>query len=206
MEVVSDVYALDETSQRGGLLRQGSVLMVTSYATRTSPVIRGKWILENILGTPPPPPPPNVPALKENTVAANLPVRQRLAQHRADPNCASCHDLIDPVGFSLENFDAVGRWRDLEAGIPVDADGGLPDGRRFAGVAGLERGLLDRPELFVGTLTEKLLTYAIGRGPEYFDGPAVRKIVRDAKSEGFCFSSLVLGIVNSTPFQMRTTK
>jgi hypothetical protein len=197
---------LDEDSQRGGLLRHGSILTVTSYATRTSPVIRGKWILENILGTPPPPPPPNVPALKDNTVSAKLPVRERLAQHRADPACASCHELMDPVGFSLENFDAVGRWRDLEGGRPVDAAGGLPDGRRFTGVAGLERGLLDRPEVFVGTMTEKLLTYAIGRGHEHFDAPAVRKIVRDAKADDFRFSSLILGIVNSTPFQTRMSK
>jgi hypothetical protein len=198
--------SLDESSQRGGLLRQGSILTVTSYATRTSPVIRGKWIMENILGTPPPPPPPNVPVLKENTVSAKLPVRQRLAQHRADPNCASCHNLIDPVGFCLENFDAVGRWRDLEAGQPVDAAGGLPDGRRFVGVAGLEQGLLDRPELFVGTLTEKLLTYAIGRGHDYYDAPAVRQVVREAEAGGYRFSALVLGIVKSTPFQMRTVK
>ena len=118
---------------RGGLLRQGSILTVTSYATRTSPVIRGKWILENILGTPPPPPPPNVPALKDNTVSATLSVRERLAEHRANAACASCHKLMDPVGFSLENFDAVGRWRTLEEGKPVDATGGLPDGSKFDG-------------------------------------------------------------------------
>ncbi len=198
--------SLDDDSERGGLLRHGSILTVTSYATRTSPVIRGKWILENILGTPPPPPPPNVPVLKDNTVSAALPIRQRLAQHRADPACASCHNLIDPVGFSLENFDAVGRWRDLVAGQPVDAAGGLPDGSRFDGLAGLEQGLLDRPELFVGTMTEKMLTYAIGRGHEFFDGPAIRKIVRDAKPNDFRFSTLVLGIVDSVPFQMRTSK
>ena len=197
---------LDEASQRGGLLRHGSILTVTSYATRTSPVIRGKWILENILGTPPPPPPPNVPALSDNTVSAKLPVRERLAQHRANPACASCHELIDPVGFALENFDAVGRWRDLEGGRPVDSVGGLPDGRRFTGVAGLEQGLLDRPELFVGTMTEKLLTYAIGRGYEHTDAPAVREILRDAKQDDYRFSSLVLGVVNSPPFQMRTSK
>ncbi|MEO2024621.1 MAG: DUF1592 domain-containing protein [Fuerstiella sp.] len=198
--------SLDEGSRRGGLLRHGSVLTVTSYATRTSPVLRGKWILENILGTPTPPPPDNVPALKDNTVAANLSVRERLAQHRANPACASCHNLMDPVGFSLENFGAVGEWRDLENGRPVDASGGLPDGRQFTGVSGLEQGLLDRPELFVGTMTEKLLTYAIGRGLEHFDAPAVRGIVRDAKGNDYRFSELILGIVNSTPFQMRTCK
>jgi hypothetical protein len=198
--------SLDENSQRGGLLRQASILTVTSYATRTSPVIRGKWILENILGTPPLPPPDNVPALKDNTVAANLSVRERLAQHRAHPACASCHDVIGPVGLSLANFDAVGRWRDLEAGQPVDATGGLPDGSQFTGVAGLERGLLNRPEIFVGTMTEKLMTYAIGRGVEHFDAPATRQIVRDAEGDGFRFSSLVLGIVKSAPFQMRESK
>ena len=197
---------LANDSQRGGLLRHGSILTVTSYATRTSPVIRGKWILENILGTPPPPPPPDVPALTENTVSAKLPVRERLAQHRADPACASCHDLMDPVGFALENFDAVGRWRDLEHGQAVDATGGLPDGRQFTGVSGLEQGLLSRPELFVGTMTEKLLTYAIGRGHEHYDASAIRKIVRDAEADDYRFSSLVLGIVNSVPFQMRTSK
>jgi hypothetical protein len=197
---------LDPSSQRGGLLRQGSILTVTSYATRTSPVIRGKWILENILGTPPPPPPPNVPTLTENSVSAKLPVRERLAQHRADAVCASCHDLIDPVGFSLENFDALGRWREMEEGQAVDASGGLPDGSRFDGADGLEAGLLSRPEIFVGTLTEKLLTYSLGRGIEHFDGPAIRKIVRDARDNDFRFSSLVLGIVHSTPFQMRMTQ
>ncbi len=198
--------SLDADSRRGGLLRQGSILTVTSYATRTSPVIRGKWILENVIGIPPPPPPPNVPALVENTVSAKLPVRERLARHRADPACASCHELIDPVGFALENFDALGRWRETEDGQPVDAAGGLPDGRQFEGVAGLEAGLLDRPEMFVGTLTEKLLTYALGRGHEYYDEPAIRQIVREAEADEFRFSALILGIVRSTPFQMRMTK
>ncbi|PYK62072.1 MAG: hypothetical protein DME21_07215, partial [Verrucomicrobia bacterium] len=197
--------SLEKDSERGGLLRQGSVLMVTSYATRTSPVIRGKWILENILGTPPPPPLPNVPALKDNTVSATLSVRERLAEHRANSTCASCHNLMDPVGFSLENFDAVGRWRTVEEGQPIDVTGGLPDGSKFTGVSGLERGLLHRPELFVGTLTEKLLTFALGRGVEYYDAPAVRKIVRQAKGDDFRFTSIILGIVNSTPFIMRNS-
>jgi hypothetical protein len=189
--------------ERGGLLRQGSILTVTSYATRTSPVIRGKWILENLLGTPPPPPLPNVPALKDNTVSATLSVRQRLAEHRANAACAGCHSLMDPVGFSLENFDAIGRWRTFEEGLPIDASGGLPDGSEFTGVSGLEDGLRNRPELFVGTLTEKLLTFALGRGIETFDAPAVRKIVHDAQAENYRFSSIILGIANSTPFQMR---
>jgi hypothetical protein len=197
--------SLDENSKRGGLLRHGSVLTVTSYATRTSPVLRGKWILENLLGSPPSPPPDNIPALEDNSVAANLPVRERLALHRANPACASCHDVIDPIGFSLANYDAVGRWRDMEVDKPVDATGGLPDGRQFTGVAGLEAGLLDRPEIFVGTMTEKLLTYALGRGVEPCDAPAVRKIVRDAKAEDYRFSALIQGIVNSVPFQMRTS-
>jgi len=197
--------SLEKESERGGLLRQGSVLMVTSYATRTSPVIRGKWILENILGTPPPPPLPNVPALKDNTVSATLSVRERLAEHRANSACASCHNLMDPVGFSLENFDAVGRWRTVEEGQPIDASGGLPDGSKFIGVTGLERGLLHRPELFIGTLTEKLLTFALGRGIEYYDAPAIRKIVRQAKTDDFRFTSIILGIVNSTPFTMRNS-
>ncbi len=198
--------SLGEHSDRGGLLRHASILTVTSYATRTSPVIRGKWILENILGTPPAPPPPNVPALTENTVSAKLPVRERLAQHRADPVCASCHNLMDPIGFSLENYDAVGRWRDLENGLPVDANGGLPDGSSFVGIDGLEQGLIQRPENFVGTMTEKLLTYALGRGHEPFDAPPVRKIVRDAKADNYRFSSLILGIVESTPFQTRMSQ
>jgi hypothetical protein len=188
---------------RGGLLRQGSILTVTSYATRTSPVLRGKWILENLLGTPPPPPLPNVPALKDNTVSANLSVRERLSEHRANAVCASCHNLIDPPGFALENFDAIGRWRAVEAGKPVDASGGLPDGSKCAGVSGLEDGLCDRPDLFVGTLTEKLMTFALGRGMESYDGPAVRKIVREAQAADYRLSTIVIGIVSSTPFTMR---
>src|SRR5205814_1134329 len=164
--------ALDKESERGGLLRQGSILVVTSYATRTSPVIRGKWVLENIMGVPPPPPLPNVPALKDNTISANLSVRARLAEHRANAACASCHDLMDPVGFALENYDAIGRWRTVEDGQPVDATGGLPDGSKFMGVSGLEEGLRKRPELFVGTLTEKLFTFALGRGVESTEAPA----------------------------------
>jgi hypothetical protein len=197
---------LEDDSHRGGLLRHGSILTVTSYATRTSPVLRGRWILTNVLGTPPPPPPENVPALKDNTVSAALPVRERLAQHRADASCAVCHDLIDPVGLSLENFDAVGRWRDMEAGQPVDASGGLPDDSEFDGVEGLEKGLLARPDLFVGTLAERLLTYALGRGLTTHDAPAIRRIVRDARRDDFRFSPLIVGIVMSPPFRMRTAK
>jgi hypothetical protein len=198
--------ALGADRQRGGLLRQGSVLTVTSYATRTSPVIRGKWVLENILGTPPPPPPANVPSLRDNTVSASLPIRERLAEHRSNAACASCHRLIDPVGFSLEQFDAVGRWRTMEEGKPIDAAGGLPDGSSFEGVSGLEQALLKRPELFVRTMAEKLFVFALGRAPEEFDAPALRKIVRDARANDYRFSSLILGITTSTPFQMRASQ
>jgi hypothetical protein len=191
------------SGERGGLLRHGSVLAVTSYATRTSPVIRGKWILSNLLGTPPPPPLPDVPALKDNTIAANLSVRERLAEHRANAACATCHDVMDPVGFSLENYDALGRWRTLEEGKPVDCSGGLPDGSRFSGIDGLEQGLLNRPDVFVSTLAEKLLIFGLGRGIEYYDGPAIRKIVRDAQKDNYLFSSIIVGIAKSTPFTMR---
>ncbi len=197
---------LDPNGERGGLLRHGSVLTVSSYATRTSPVLRGKWVLENLIGTPPPPPLPDVPALRDNTVSATLSVRERLAEHRANAACASCHNMIDPVGFSLENFDAVGRWRILEEGKPVDASGGLPDGRKFTGVSGLENGLLDRPEVFAVTLTEKLMTFALGRGVEYYDGPAVRQIVREAQVADYRFSAIILGIAKSAPFTMRKTQ
>jgi len=198
-------FADDPQRQRGGLLRHGSILTVTSYATRTSPVIRGHWILSNLAGEPPPPPPPNVPSLDDNIVSASLPIRQRLTKHRENPACASCHDVMDPVGFALENFDAVGRWRTEEDHKSVDASGGLADGSKFDGVAGLERALLARPELFAGTFSEKLLTFALGRGVEPSDAPAIRSVVRHAQSDNFRFSALVVGIVNSVPFQMRKT-
>jgi mono/diheme cytochrome c family protein len=191
-------------TRRGGLLRHGSVLSVTSYATRTSPIIRGVYVLDNIFGAPPPPPLPNVPALDEGTVSASLPMRERLAAHRKNPTCASCHRTIDPVGFALENFNAVGQWRSYEGeGEPIDASGALPGAGEFRGVAGLEDALLSRPEIFAGALTEKLLTFALGRGIEYYDAPAVRKIVREAAKDGYRSSSLILGVVKSVPFQMR---
>ncbi len=190
--------------KRGGLLRQGSVLTVTSYATRTSPVIRGNWVLENIMGTPPPPPPPDVPALEDNEVDATLSMRERLEEHRANPACAGCHNLMDPVGFALENFDAIGRWRDFENGAEIDVAGGLPDGRVFEGVDPLERGLLDNEELFIRALSQKLLTFALGRGIDAYDAPALRRIVKRAKDSDYQFSSLVLGIAESVPFKMRT--
>ena len=195
---------LPEDSKRGGLLRHGSILAVTSYATRTSPVVRGVWVLDNIFGAPPPPPLPNVPALEDNSIAANLSMRERLSAHRSNAVCANCHRTIDPVGFSLENFDALGRWRTHEADSqPIDASGALPGAGQFNGVAGLETALLSRPELFAGTLTEKLLTFALGRGVEHYDAPAIRKILRKAESDGYRFSSLILGLVKSVPFQMR---
>jgi hypothetical protein len=146
-----------------------------------------------------------VPALEDNTVSASLPVRQRLLLHRANVACASCHKLIDPAGFALENFDAVGRWRTTEEGEPVDATGGLPDGSQFTGVSGLEEALLNRPEVFADTLTEKLLTFALGRGIEYYDGPAVRQVVRSARAADWRFSAFVVAVVKSTPFQMRNS-
>jgi hypothetical protein len=197
--------ALGPERERGGLLRQGSILTVTSYATRTSPVLRGHWVLANLLGTPPPPPPATVPALKENTVSSFLPVRERLAEHRANAACAGCHNLMDPVGFSLENFDAIGRWRALEEGHVVDSAGALPDGRKFTGVTGLEESLLRRPELFVGTLSEKLLTFALGRGVEPSDAPAIRQIVREAQAKDFRLSAVIVALVQSTPFTMRSS-
>lgn len=194
---------LDPQSHRGGILRHGSVLSVTSYATRTSPVIRGNWVLENILGSPPPPPPPDVPTLQDNTVDSSLSLRARLEQHRADEACASCHNLMDPIGFALENFDAVGRWRDTEAGAPISTAGELADGQRFENIDDLEQALLRRPDWFARTLTEKLMTFALGRGLEYHDAPVVRQIVRDAAANDYRFSRIVLGIVQSVPFQQR---
>ncbi|HBY60691.1 MAG TPA: hypothetical protein DEH78_12770 [Solibacterales bacterium] len=198
---------LDPGTPRGGLLRQGSVLTVTSYANRTSPVIRGKWVLENIIGLPPPPPPAAVPALKENiSLGKERSFRERIAEHRKNPACAGCHALMDPVGFAFENYDAVGRWRTRDESGAIDPSGGLPDGSRFDGVAGLQQAILARPELFAATFTEKLLTYALGRGVEHSDAPAVRRIVAHAGGNGFRFSSFIAGMVNSTPFQMRRTQ
>lgn len=198
---------LGDDSVRGGLLRQGSILTVTSYATRTSPVLRGKWVMANIVGMPPPPPPPSVPALKEKHSGGKfLSMRERLADHRDHPACSGCHQLMDPPGFSLENYDAVGRWRTADEAMPIDSVGGLPDGAKFEGVSGLERALLSRPDVFATTFSEKLLTYALGRGVEYYDGPAVRGIVRDAQASDFRFSSFIVGIAKSTPFQMRRSQ
>ena len=190
---------------RGGILGQGSILTVTSYPTRTSPVVRGHWLLEQILGTPPPPPPPNVPGLPESG-EGNKPasVRERLELHRKNPICANCHAPMDPLGFALENYDAIGKWRTTnEAGGPIDASGVFPDGTTFDGLGGLKTVLESQEEQFVTTLTEKLLTYALGRGLEYYDMPQVRSIVRQAAADDYRWSSLLLEIVRSVPFQMR---
>ena len=192
---------------RRGLLGQGSILTLTSYATRTSPVSRGKWILENLFGAPPPPPPPNVPNLTDNgTEGRALTMRERMERHRANPQCAGCHRLMDPLGLSLENFDAVGRWRERgEGGALLDVSGALPDGTPFTGAAGLRRALIARPRPYFMTITEKLTTFALGRRLEYFDMPVVRKIVHNAEATDVTFSSLVLGVVKSTPFQTRNS-
>ena len=191
---------------RRGLLGHGSVLTVTSYATRTSPVVRGKWILENILGSPPPEPPPNVPPLPDSSKdgATVLTMRERMAKHRSNPVCATCHSMIDPAGFALEHFDAIGKYRVRDEGFnPIDGSGTLPDGTKFDSVVGLRQALLGRPGRFVTTVTEKMLTYAVARGVTPADMPAVRRIVHDAATDDYKLSSIVLGIVKSVPFQMR---
>jgi hypothetical protein len=189
---------------RRGLLGQGSILTVTSYPNRTSPVQRGKWILTNILGVPPTPPPPNVPQLTENAEGTQpKSVRERMEAHRADAVCAGCHKVMDPVGFALENFDGIGHWRASDDGVKIDPSGTLFNGAKVAGAAELRQTLTSRPEVFVGVMTEKLLTYALGRGVEYYDMPAVRRIVHDAGTRDFKFSALIAGVVKSTPFQMK---
>ena len=192
---------------RRGLLGQGSFLTLTSLADRTTVVGRGKWILDNVLGTPPPQPPPNVPPLKENEAGGKmLSVRERMEQHRANPACASCHARMDPLGFALENFDATGQWRTRDGDTVIDASAVLSDGTRFTGPAGLRNWLLGRSEQFATSVTEKLMIYALGRGLEYYDAPAVRKVVRESGASGYEFQSLILGVVKSTPFQMRKTR
>ncbi len=192
---------------RGGLLGQGGILTVTSYPNRTSVVQRGKWILENLLGTPPPPPPPDVPDLKPRGAdGRQLTMREAMEQHRANSVCASCHARMDPLGFALENYDGVGKWRATDAGNPIDASGKLPDGSRFNGPAGLKKALLEsHRDEYLATFTQKLLTYALGRGLEYYDQPAVRSILRDAASGNYTMPALVTAIVRSTPFEMRRT-
>jgi mono/diheme cytochrome c family protein len=188
---------------RKGLLGKGAVLLVTSHADRTSPVVRGKWILDNLLGAPPPPPPAVVPPLDDSAAAATLTMRQRMEKHRENPVCASCHKVMDPIGLALENFDAIGRWRELDGESPIDASGVLTDGTKVSGAVDLRDALLQRPEVLVGTMTEKLLTYGLGRGLEPYDMAAVRQIVRSAAKDQYRFSALVKGVVTSTPFRMR---
>lgn len=189
--------------RRGGIVTQASVLTLSSYATRTSPVLRGKWVLENLLGTPPPPPPPDVPALQESGHAAAASLRVRLEQHRANPSCAVCHNQMDPIGFGLENYDAAGAWRDRDGSFPIDSTGTLPGGASFQNPQQLKQILKSQAPLFIRNISEKMLTYALGRGLEMDDRPAVDKIVQQLESNGYRFSTLVTAIVNSDPFQMR---
>ena len=199
--------SLDPASPRRGLLGHGSMLTVTSVATRTSPVSRGKWILENLLGVPPPVPPPGVETnLEQDAAAPKATLRQRLEAHRANPVCASCHKIMDPMGFALENFDLVGTWRDLDGEAPVDSSGQLADGTPLNGPADLRKALLSRSDAFMTTVTEKLLIYALGRPVHYADMPTVRAIVRRAAANDHRFSSLLLGIVESDAFQKRIKK
>ena len=191
---------------RLGLLGQGSILTVTSRANRTSPVLRGKWVLQNLLGTPPPPPPPDVPPLKEKGPdIQNLTMRQRMEAHRANPTCANCHARMDPIGFALDSFNGIGKFRTTDGNNPLDVSGTLPDGVKFQGPAELRKLLLSRSDQFVYTVTERLLTYALGRETDFYDAPAIRKIIRDSAAGNYRWSSLILGIVKSTPFQMRKT-
>ena len=193
--------------ERRGLLGKGSLLTVTSYANRTSPVLRGKWVLDHILGTPPAPPPANIPELQERDEDGKiLSMRQQMERHRANPVCATCHSQMDPLGFALENFDGTGSWRTMDAGHPIDPSGVLPDGTSFEGPVGLQEVLLEKCEEFLVTTTEKLLTYALGRGLEFFDAPAVRGIIREAADDDYRWSSLISSIVRSTPFQMRRSQ
>jgi hypothetical protein len=188
---------------RVGILTQASVLTVSSYATRTSPVIRGKWILDNILGTPPPPPPANVPALEAAGIGSTESLRQQLEKHRANPVCAGCHSRMDPLGFGLENFDAIGRWRTLDGNIPIDSTGTLPNGKTFSTPEELVAVLQQDKGAFVHCVTEKLLIFALGRGLEPYDNPSVNLIARRVARDNYRLSSLIQAIVESPPFQMR---
>jgi hypothetical protein len=192
-----------EFAARRGLLGKGGILMATSHADRTAPTMRGKWLLENLLGAPPPPPPANVPPLETEAGAAPKSIRERLQTHRESPACAGCHQLLDPLGFAMENFDAVGAWRTLDGGKPVDASSVIMDGSAVDGAAELREVLLADPRVFAGTVTEKLLTYALGRGLQYYDMPLVRQLLDDSKDSGHRFSEIVIGIVESAAFQKR---
>jgi hypothetical protein len=207
-------YTFPANSPRGGLLGQGSILTITSYANRTSPVVRGKWVLENLFSAPPPPPPPNVPALKTEGAAPGqkLTMREAMTAHRAAPACAGCHARMDPIGFAMENFDAVGKWRNRDGDNEIDTSGTLPDGSRFDGIIGLKKALVAHPEQFVNTVASKLLMYALGRNLQYYDAPTVRTIVHGAAApdkaapDTYTLASLVVGVVRSPQFQMRTSQ
>jgi len=190
--------------QRSGIVTHGSVLSISSYATRTSPVIRGKWVLENLLGAAPPPPPDDIPALKDDNLGTEASLRQRLEQHRADPACSACHSSMDPIGFGLENFDAAGAWRVKEGNFDIDSSGTLPDGRSFTGAKGLKQILLSQSHAFTQNFTEKLLTYALGRGLERSDRALVGQISGNVARQNHRFSTLITSIVNSPAFQMRS--
>jgi hypothetical protein len=196
---------LDSASQRGGLLGQASILTVTSYGNHTSTVKRGKWILDNLLAAAPPPPPPDVPALKQTQAGRQLNAREQMELHRADPACASCHVKMDPLGFALEHYDAVGAFRTHDAGRPVDASATMPDGAEFTGLGGLRKILLDHKDEFTEAFTERLLTYALGRGLEAYDQPKIRAIARATAQDDYRIRTLILGIVKSEPFNLRRT-
>jgi hypothetical protein len=193
-----------DRERRGGLLTQAAILTVSSYPTRTSPPVRGKWVLENLLGAPPPPPPPDVPTLDESKLGTTVSMRERFEQHRNNPSCAACHTLMDPIGFGLENYDAVGAWRLHDAGVAIDASATLPDGQSFKGAKDLKQILRAQSDAFTRNLTEKLLTFALGRGLESYDRDTVDHVAHQAAANGHKFSTLVLEIVNSKPFQMRS--
>lgn len=198
-------YTFPADSPRGGLLGQGSFLTITSYSNRTSPVLRGKWVLQNLLASPPPAPPPNVPSLKTDgkEPGTTLTMREAMTAHRAAPACAGCHARMDPIGFAMENFDADGKYRDRDNGNPIDVSGVLPDGRKFDGVAGLKKELLRNPDQFVAAAAENLLMYALGRNVQYYDEPSIRQIVRAAAQKQYAFQTLVEEIVKTPAFQMR---
>jgi len=197
---------MSRTDRGGGILAQASVLTASSYSTRTSPVLRGKWILENLLNAPPPPPPPGVPPLDESKAGVAGTLRQQMEEHRKNPACATCHSRMDPLGFGLENFNAIGAWRTQDGKFPVDSSGALPDGRAFHTPAELKDILKGDREVFVRAMTEKLLIYALGRGLERYDRPTVNEITSKLPAQGYRFSQLVLGVVNSLPFQMRSAR
>ena len=192
--------------QRSGVLTQGAILTVSSYPTRTSPPVRGKWVMENLLGTPPPPPPDDVPSLNDSNVGTEVSLRERLEQHRKDPSCSPCHLLMDPLGFGLENYDAVGVWRTHDGKFPIETSGTLPGGQTFTGSKGLKEILRGKSDVFIHNVTEKLLTYSLGRGLERFDRPTVEAISRQVTANGYKFSALVMGVVNSKPFQMQSVE